>query len=218
MAYIVKKKMFTGIVEALGTVKNITQDGDRFLFEITHPWGKNFEIGESIALSGMCTTVVDMTEESFTVEVIEESRKRTIFGSMSVGGEINLERSAVIGARNSGHHVTGHIDTVGCVAGIEREGDYWRMKISFDVAYGPLVVEKGSICMDGISLTVCNVGDDWFDVCIIDHTWKVTTLGKRAVGDGVNLEFDLFAKYVERFSSQGKPSFPLGTADADTPS
>jgi riboflavin synthase len=190
--------MFTGIIETIGAVKGIKKDGDSFLFEISHPWGANFEIGESVALSGMCTTVVAMTDEAFVVEVMEESRNKTLFGSIEKNSAVNLERSAVIGQRNSGHHVTGHVDTVGTVKSIVREADFWRVKIGFDVKHRNLVVEKGSICIDGISLTVCNVGDNWFDVCIIDHTWKMTTLGQKKEKDGVNLEFDLFGKYVLR--------------------
>lgn len=186
--------MFTGITEACGTIENI--DGNRFT--IGHPFGENFAVGESVAISGMCSTVLNSTTSEFTVEIMFESRRRTTFGSVKVGSEVNLERSAQIGARNSGHHVTGHVDEVGEILKIERDGDAWRFRIGFSKKNATLVVEKGSVAIDGVSMTVAACGADWLEVCVISHTFEVTLFGKKSVGDGVNLEFDILGKYLLR--------------------
>lgn len=186
--------MFTGIVEAAGEVKCI--DGNKFT--ITHPFGEKFSVGESIALSGMCSTVLTASPEEFIVEIMLESRRRTTFGSASVGEKINLERSAQIGARNSGHFVTGHIDEVGKISSISRDGDAWKFRINFSDKNAELVVEKGSIGIDGCSMTVSNCGRNWLEVCVISHTFSETLFGVKKEGDGVNLEFDILGKYVLR--------------------
>jgi riboflavin synthase len=186
--------MFTGIVEATGTIKSI--EGNKFT--ITHPFGEQFGVGESIALSGMCSTVLEATEQYFVVEIMLESRRRTTFGTCSVGEKVNLERSAQIGARNSGHFVTGHIDEVGKISSISRDGDAWRFRISFSPKNAELVVEKGSIGIDGCSMTVAACGRDWLEVCVISHTFAETLFGVKKEGDGVNLEFDILGKYILR--------------------
>ncbi len=186
--------MFTGIVEAVGTIEYI--DGNKFT--ITHPFGETFSIGESISLSGMCSTVLITNEESFTVEIMLESRRRTTFGSAKRGDKINLERSVQIGVRNSGHFVTGHIDEVGKISSISRDGDAWRFRIEFSPKNAALVVEKGSIGIDGCSMTVANCGNDWLEVCVISHTFSETIFGTKKEGDGVNLEFDILGKYIVR--------------------
>ena len=186
--------MFTGIVEAVGTIKLI--EGNKFT--ITHPFGEQFSLGESIALSGMCSTVLVATSTEFVVEIMLESRRRTTFGVCSVGDKINLERSAQIGARNSGHFVTGHVDEVGMVSSLFRDGDAWRFRISFSKKNAELVVEKGSIGIDGCSMTVAACGVDWFEVCVISHTFKETLFGIKKEGDDINLEFDILGKYVLR--------------------
>ncbi len=186
--------MFTGIVEAAGEVKLI--EGNKFT--ITHPFGEKFSVGESVALSGMCSTVLTATPEEFVVEIMLESRRRTTFGSAVGGDKINLERSAQIGARNSGHFVTGHIDEVGEIISIARDGDAWRFRIEFSDKNAELVVEKGSIGIDGCSMTVADCGENWLEVCVISHTFKETLFGVKKEGDGVNLEFDILGKYILR--------------------
>lgn len=187
--------MFTGIVETTGEIKEIT--GNKFTilyYNITDP----LDIGESIALSGMCATVIQKEEDSFTVEIMEESRNKTIFGAAKVGDKINLERAARIEERNSGHVVSGHIDGTGEILDINKQGDYWKFRISLGKDKAKFIVEKGSIAMDGISLTVSKIGEGWFEVCVISHTWKVTNLSEKKVGDFVNLEFDILGKYILR--------------------
>ena len=186
--------MFTGIIEDLGNIEYIEENK----FTFTHSFGEIFSVGESIALSGMCSTVLIADEKSFTVEIMLESRRRTTFGTAFVGDKINLERSVQIGARNSGHSVTGHIDEVGKISSITRDGDAWRFRIKFSQKNAALVVEKGSIGIDGCSMTVATCGDDWLEVCVISHTFVETLFGIKKEGDGVNLEFDILGKYLLR--------------------
>lgn len=186
--------MFTGIVEATGSIKSI--DGNKFT--ISHPFGEKFEVGESIALSGMCSTVLDANKEEFVVEIMLESRRRTTFGDAREGDKVNLERSAQIGARNSGHFVTGHVDEAGKIVSIVRDADAWRFRISFSDKNAELVVEKGSIGIDGCSMTVAACGNDWLEVCVISHTFAETLFGLKKEGQGVNLEFDILGKYILR--------------------
>lgn len=186
--------MFTGIVEATGTIKSI--EGNKFT--ITHPFGEQFGVGESIALSGMCSTVLEATKEDFVVEIMLESRRRTTFGAAVAGEKINLERSVQIGARNSGHFVTGHIDEVGKISSLSRDGDAWKFRVSFSDKNAELVVEKGSIGIDGCSMTVSNCGRNWLEVCVISHTFSETLFGIKKEGDDVNLEFDILGKYILR--------------------
>jgi len=187
--------MFTGIVETKGKIQKIEDNLFTILYyNITDPLG----LGESIALSGMCATVVDMDKDWFKVEIMEESRNRTTFGEAKEGDSINLERSARTGERNSGHFVTGHIDEKGKILDLKRQGDYWLFRITFSKENAKLVVEKGSIAIDGISLTVSKVDKEWFEVCIISHTWEVANLKEKKVGDFVNLEFDILGKYILR--------------------
>jgi len=186
--------MFTGIVEAVGTIQSI--EGNKFT--ITHSFGEKFSVGESIALSGMCSTVLTANEKEFMVEIMLESRRRTTFGVDLVGDKVNLERSAQIGARNSGHFVTGHIDEVGNIASLFRDGDAWRVRISFSKQNAELVVEKGSIGIDGCSMTVAACGDTWLEVCVISHTFGETLFGTKKEGESVNLEFDILGKYILR--------------------
>lgn len=189
--------MFTGIIENLGTIKSI--DGNRFC--IKHGFIEPFVLGESIALSGMCATVVAIKEGQFEVEIIEESRNKTIFGACKTGDQINLERAAKIGQRNSGHFVLGHIDQLGGILNKELIEDYWLFRISIDSDHRPWLVYKGSVAIDGISLTVSQVSalsskKAWLEVSIIPHTLECTTLRNAKIGDALNIEFDILGKYA----------------------
>ncbi len=186
--------MFTGIIEHTGTIQKIENN----LFTISHPYTEPFEIGESIALSGMCTTVIKTEKNTFTVEVMEESRNKTIFGSIKEGDHINLERAARMGARNSGHFVLGHVDQVGTITERKTTSDYELFQIKINPENEKYMVPKGSIAVDGISLTISKVVPQGFEVSIISHTLKITTLGKKKSGDKVSLEFDILGKYVIR--------------------
>ncbi len=186
--------MFTGIIEEIGCIKKI--DGN--IFTITHQFTEPFSIGESIGLSGMCATVIGFSDNEFSVEIMEVSRSRTLFGSAKESQQINLERPAQIGARNSGHFVLGHIDQVGEIIERKKIGDYELYQISIFPENQKYLVEKGSIAVDGISLTVSGLGKNCFEISIITHTLTHTTLGTKQKGDLVNIEFDILGKYVLR--------------------
>lgn len=202
--------MFTGIIEQVGTIQKIESNR----FTISHKFNEPLEIGESVALSGACMTVLQADDQTFEIEMMEESRGRTVFTKSQEGDLVNLERSARIGERNSGHNVTGHIDQVGEILAIEKKSDFWLIRISVLPQNEKLIVEKGSIAVEGISLTVSKVspspqssparGEEvlhWFEVSILPYTWNETNLHTKKEGDEVNLEFDILGKYILRDSS-----------------
>jgi riboflavin synthase len=159
--------------------------------------------GDSVAVNGVCLTVVDQSAETFTVQVVEESLKRTSLGSVLAGSPVNLERPISASGRFDGHVVQGHVDGVGIVSSILGEGEASRVRISMPADLDRFVVEKGSITVDGTSLTVTAVSargaeDPWFEIVLIPHTLAVTVFGTASVGTAVNLEVDVIAKYVER--------------------
>ena len=192
--------MFTGIIETTGTVSDINDSQ----FTFTCSFASELVIGESVAVNGMCVTVTGTGIDWFTADVIEESRRCTIFSEVEVGTVINLERSAVIGSRNSGHAVLGHVDETGEITDITQQSDFWLVRVKFSNVNWPLVIYKGSITIDGISLTVSSLGksDDekscWLEVSIIPHTWTETNLHTKHPGDRVNLEFDQVGKYLAK--------------------
>lgn len=173
------------------------QTGRRLTIATAIPEG-DIQIGESIALNGACMTVVGTEAERFSVEVSKESLDRTTLGELARGDRINLERSARFQDRIGGHVVSGHVDGVGTIAHIEPQGDSWIYRFSISPEIARLTVEKGSIAVDGISLTCFHCSDSSFDVAVISHTAKVTTLGLRGPGDRVNLENDVLGKYVAK--------------------
>jgi riboflavin synthase len=182
--------MFTGIVEELGTVRS--RDGNRFTFEAKVVL-EDAAIGDSIAVNGCCLTVVEMGDGWWAADVVDESLSRTNLDDLHVGDPVNLERPVRAADRLGGHIVQGHVDAVGEV--VHPAPD---LRVRFPAELGRYVVEKGSITLDGCSLTVVDAGDEELSVAIIPHTAVVTTLGRRKVGDRVNVEVDLVAKYVER--------------------
>ncbi|MEM6584533.1 MAG: riboflavin synthase [Pseudomonadota bacterium] len=202
--------MFTGIVTAIGTISSVEQRGDLRL-RISAPLDPaRIDIGASIACSGVCLTVVDRGgsdgEAWFDVDVSAESVSRTRKGMWKHGATINIEPSLRIGDELGGHIVTGHVDSVGEVVSSKREGDSWRIAIRARADMAPFIAEKGSITVDGVSLTVNDVRDHADATCdfalnIIPHTAEVTTLGKLTEGDEVNLEIDVLARYLKRMQS-----------------
>lgn len=191
--------MFTGIITAKGkiTEADFTRGDARFVIET--PWDMtSVPMGASIACSGCCLTVVAKTAASFTVDVSEESLSKTTLRSWNVGTLINLESSLKFGDELGGHLVSGHVDGLAELVSITREGDSHRLKIRVPQDLKHFIAPKGSVALDGISLTVNEVADDVFGVNIIPHTWDVTTLGSRQVGDKINVEIDMLARYVAR--------------------
>jgi riboflavin synthase len=191
--------MFTGIVEELGTVASIEHGADSAVLRITGPVVvSDAAHGASIAVNGVCLTVTDHDDESFTVDVMAETLRRSSLGALRAGDRVNLERAMPADGRFGGHVVQGHVDGTSTIVS-RTPGDRWEtvgMTLPADLA--PYVVEKGSITVDGVSLTVASLGEDAFTVSLIPTTLELTTLGTKGVGDPVNLEVDVIAKYVER--------------------
>lgn len=192
--------MFTGIVEEVGTVRAVRRAGRSLELTVAaRTVTADLKVGDSVAVSGVCLTVVRFDSGSFTADVMPETYQRTTLCHLRPGDPVNLERSMPAGGRFGGHLVQGHVDAVGTVLARERDEIAWRITIGAPPAVMRYVVPKGSIAVDGVSLTVVDAGPDRFSVSIIPHTAAVTTLGRRQPGDQVNLEADLIAKYVEKF-------------------
>ena len=191
--------MFTGIVEERGTVASVEPltNAERIAIRGSVVL-TDVRPGDSIAVNGVCLTVVDIGTDTFTADVMEETLKRSSLGAAGVGSEVNLERAARLDSRLGGHLVQGHVDGTGEVLVIEPDPHWTLMRISLPAGLARYVVEKGSITVDGVSLTVVGVDDVGFSVSLIPTTLAETTLGSRRVGDTVNLEVDAIAKYVER--------------------
>ncbi|MET8181025.1 riboflavin synthase [Streptomyces sp. NPDC005336] len=195
--------MFTGIVEELGEIVAIENLGDASRFQVRGPVvTEGAKHGDSIAVNGVCLTVVDIHEGSgggeFSADVMAETLNRSSLGALAVGSRVNLERPMALGGRLGGHIVQGHVDGTGTI--VERKlSEHWEIvRISLPAELSRYVVEKGSITVDGISLTVVDAGPDYFTVSLIPTTLALTTLGVKQSGDPVNLEVDVLAKYVER--------------------
>ncbi|KOX25897.1 riboflavin synthase subunit alpha [Streptomyces sp. NRRL F-6491] len=191
--------VFTGIVEELGEVVAVEQLEDASRFRLRGPLvTEGAQHGDSIAVNGVCLTVVEHGDGEFTADVMAETLKRSGLGALGVGSRVNLERPMAVGGRLGGHIVQGHVDGTGTV--LERTpSEHWELvKVGLPAPLARYVVEKGSITVDGVSLTVVEVGDDWFTISLIPTTLDLTTLGIKKSGDPVNLEVDVIAKYVER--------------------
>jgi riboflavin synthase len=191
--------MFTGIIEELGKVKALTRGaGDARLTISASAALDGTMLGDSICVNGACLTVVEKGNGSFSADVAQETLKVTNLGDLRAGQQVNLERALQLSARVGGHLVTGHVDAVGRIREKRQEGNSWRVFIEAPEAALRYIIRKGSIAVDGISLTVADVDKAGFSVAMIPHTAKLTTLGSKTPGDGVNLETDIIGKYVER--------------------
>ena len=192
--------MFTGLVEEVGTVRSVTAvgNGARVVIEAAVVLG-DAQIGASIAVNGCCLTVVEYDATSWAADAVPETLDRTNLGALRPGDAVNLERPLAADGRYGGHVVQGHVDATAAVVAIDELDDgSFRFTFELPPAIADYVVEKGSIAVDGISLTVARVDSSTFSIAIIPHTHEVTTIGRRTVGDRVNLEADVLAKYVER--------------------
>jgi riboflavin synthase len=196
--------MFTGLVEGRGTVESLDQRaaGDGARLRVTTGWpAGSLAIGDSVAVNGCCVTVVELGDGWFDAELVAETLRRTALGRLAPGDLVNLERPLAAGDRLGGHLVQGHVDGLGTVLARTPVGDGLDVEIGLDHALARYVVEKGSVAVDGVSLTVAAVGPDRFTVALVPHTLTVTTLGERRPGDAVQLEVDVLAKYVERLAA-----------------
>jgi riboflavin synthase len=191
--------LFTGIVEELGTVEGIERLTDAVRLRVgAHDVLEDSRAGDSIAVNGCCLTVAERTDATWTADVMAETLAKTALGSLEVGDRVNLERAVAVGTRLGGHLVQGHVDAVGRVVKRDPGGHWDVVTISMPPALAPYLVDKGSITVDGVSLTVVEAGDEGFTVSLIPETLRRTTLGFRQPGDAVNLEVDVIGKYVAR--------------------
>jgi len=192
--------MFTGIIETLGTVDAVEQEQDNIHYTISASLANELKIDQSVAHNGVCLTVVGLTDHSYTVTAIQETLDKTNLKHLKPGNKVNLERCMQMNGRLDGHIVQGHVDqTAICVKREALEGS-WEYRFQYDSTIGNVTVEKGSVCVNGISLTVVNSADDAFSVFIIPYTFEHTNLHEVQVGDTVNLEFDIIGKYVARLT------------------
>ncbi len=193
--------MFTGIVEDIGTVKEIKPKTKEVLFTIKtkNIDVKEIKIGDSISINGICLTVISIGDGTFTIEASHETLKRTNLSKLKVGSKVNLERSLKLGDRLGGHIVNGHVDGVGKVDSMQKRGKSIEIWFSLPKGFSNYVVEKGSIAVDGVSLTVNAVSGNRFSVNIISYTQEATIFDKTKPGDSVNIECDMIGKYLEKF-------------------
>ena len=206
--------MFTGIIEGLGTVAGIRASGQGRRFAVDAGFSlAESRIGDSIAVNGACLTAVLIDGHRFEADVSPETLSKTIFGKIRIGDRINLERALRLSDRIDGHLVSGHVDGVGAIQSRRTLGNAVLIRVSVPQALSRYMIPKGSVAVDGISLTINDCGDDFFEVSIIPHTAMLTTIGFKKPGDPVNIETDMIGKYVERFM-RGKPEEkPAGGID-----
>ncbi len=199
--------MFTGIVEEMGTVRSIITSGESAVIEIEgNLIMSDLKVGDSVSTNGVCLTATRVTQSTFCADVMHETLKRSSLGSLGPGSKVNLERAMAADGRFGGHIVSGHIDGTGRIASVRRDSNAVWYEIACDEKILRYIVEKGSVAIDGISLTVANVGSGSFFVSVIPHTASVTVLGLKRPGDVVNLENDVIGKYVEKLLAGGSPT------------
>ena len=190
--------MFTGIIEAIGEVVDIQAEGSNITFKLTCPFTQELKVDQSLAHNGVCLTVVDIQGSVYTVTAIDETLKKTNLGRLSVGSKVNLERCMPANGRFDGHIVQGHVDQTGIVTAITEQDGSWLYDFEYEPNNQNITVEKGSICINGTSLTVFNSGTNTFRVAIIPYTYEHTVFHTLQVGDTVNLEFDIVGKYIRK--------------------
>lgn len=190
--------MFTGIVEAVGTLSEVKGTGGGFRVRIKTGLSSEMKVGDSLAVNGVCLTAIFIDGDTVHADVGPETSRITTLGALQRGQEVNLERPLRAGGRFDGHFVMGHVDGIGVIDEIRAEGDSRWLTIDFPPALAPLFIRKGSITVDGVSLTIAGLGDRQFDVMVIPFTWDATTLKAARKGDKVNLECDMIGKYVAR--------------------
>jgi riboflavin synthase len=204
--------MFTGIIEELGSVRSVEERGENARLVINAgAVTEGTKHGDSISVNGVCLTALDIQPDSFAADVSRETLVRSTLGRLQPGIPVNLERAVTPATRLGGHIVQGHVDARGQFAGVEDHGESWTVKIAYPKEIARYLVFKGSVAVEGISLTIAALTDAYFEIAIIPKTWEVTNLSHLRPGDDVNLEVDVIGKYVERLLGQGlsNPGFRL---------
>jgi riboflavin synthase len=204
--------MFTGIIEELGSVRSVEERGENARIIIkAQVVTQDTKHGDSISVNGVCLTALDIQQDSFAADVSRETLVRSTLGRLQPGTPVNLERAVTPATRLGGHIVQGHVDGRGQFARVEDLGESWTLRIAYPKEIARYLVFKGSVAVEGISLTIAALTDDYFEIAIIPKTWEVTNLSHLKPGDDVNLEVDVIGKYVERLLGQGlsNPGFRL---------
>ena len=203
--------MFTGIIETIGTLREAEPLGEGRRLTVTAPWAADLSVGESVAVDGVCLTVVRAGEDAFIVEAVRETVRRTTIGGWTSGRRVHLERALALGDRLGGHLVQGHVDCVGTVQAMERQGE--NRYIALTLPDGrELAAPRGSIAVNGVSLTILGLVSDGVELSIVPHTWSATTFDELSPGEGVNVEYDMIARYLQqlarstRVDSQPEPA------------
>ncbi|MBP6334947.1 MAG: riboflavin synthase [Bacteroidia bacterium] len=194
--------MFTGIIEQTGTVLFQMKEGKNLRIAIRAAFASELRIDQSVSHNGVCLTVVNINDDTYQVIAIDETLNRSNIGQLSPGSLVNLERSMKIGDRLDGHIVQGHVDTTAELKNIVEQNGSWVFSFEYPVASGHITVEKGSVCVNGVSLTVVDSGKNTFSVAIIPYTWEYTNFHTLKSGDYVNIEFDVIGKYVARILAE----------------
>ena len=194
--------MFTGIIEQNGRIEKVEHEGTNVHFTVAAPFASELQVDQSVAHDGVCLTVVKSDPDSYVVTAIQETMERTSLGRWKEGSVVNLERCTQLGGRLDGHLVQGHVDTTATLSNVRDEDGSWLLSFAHETHAEFATVPKGSITVNGISLTVVDSNPDRFSVAIIPYTWKHTNLHTLQEGDRVNLEFDVIGKYVARLLSQ----------------
>ena len=190
--------MFTGIIETIGTVESLDSEGKNINLLVSSSISKDLEIDQSVSHDGVCLTVTKKSEKSHNVTLVNETIKKSKFSDLRIGSELNLERSMKINGRIDGHIVQGHVDDVGKCVNIEDESNSWIFTFQISDKFSRYLVEKGSISINGVSLTCFDIKDKFFSVAIIPHTYQNTNFNKIKTNEFVNIEFDIIGKYVDR--------------------
>lgn len=197
--------MFTGIIEELGTIESLTpNEGGARMSVSARTVTSDSKDGDSISVNGVCLTALNVTPNSFEADLSQETLDRSTLGSLHTGSRVNLERAVTPSTRLGGHIVQGHVDARGRFISAEEHGDFWTVGIGFPKEISRYLVYKGSVAVEGISLTIASLKDESFDIAVIPKTWELTNLSTLKPGDEVNLEVDVIAKYVERMIGDRK--------------
>jgi len=196
--------MFSGIVETVGTVTQAKKNKDSTVFHIQPQMKFNdLHLGDSVSVNGVCLTITELMEDVFSVTAVPETLRVTNLNNLEQKSRVNLERSLLVGGRNGGHNVQGHVDCVGNIIKIDSDGkDAWLLSISVPAQICKYIVNKGYITLDGMSITVIEAGKDWFSVTLIPHTREVSIAKDYRVGSPVNIEVDILGKYIERLINE----------------
>ena len=190
--------MFTGIIETIGTVESLDSEGKNINLLVSSSISKDLEIDQSVSHDGVCLTVTNKSKKSHNVTIVNQTIQKSKFSDLRIGSELNLERSMKINGRIDGHIVQGHVDDVGKCVNIEDESNSWIFTFQISDKFSRYLVEKGSISINGVSLTCFDIKDKFFSVAIIPHTFQNTNFNKIKINDFVNIEFDIIGKYVDR--------------------